>query len=245
MAPSAGTPAPPGATPVAAGRRRDARADRPAAQLPARGDLPNELVARIHELCGGNPFFVSETVREWFEKDAILRSHDGWVLATQAADASDLPETVREAMRLRLMGLSEKVAAGAWRRGGHRRRGRHRPVARGPARSHGDRRARRDRRCCCRAACFARRATPAESSSSTTCSASCPTPTSRPRVAAASTAASASGSNSAASKAGSSPRPSSPITSRTPRTGRRRSPTRWRRPRRPSMPTPSTTRPPT
>ncbi len=71
--------------------------------------LSDELVARVHELCGGNPFFVSETVREWFEKDAILRSHDGWVLATQAADASDLPETVREAMRLRLHGLSAKV----------------------------------------------------------------------------------------------------------------------------------------
>ncbi len=72
-------------------------------------ELSDDLVARIHELCGGNPFFISETVREWFEKDAILRSHDGWVLSTQAADASDLPETVREAMRLRLMGLSDKA----------------------------------------------------------------------------------------------------------------------------------------
>ena len=63
-------------------------------------ELSDDLVARVHDLCGGNPFFVSETVREWFEKDAITRSESGWVLATEAADASDLPETVRDAMRL-------------------------------------------------------------------------------------------------------------------------------------------------
>jgi predicted ATPase len=39
--------------------------------------LSDDLVARVHELCGGNPFFVSETVREWFEKDAIIRSDTG------------------------------------------------------------------------------------------------------------------------------------------------------------------------
>ncbi len=72
-------------------------------------ELSDDLVARVHELCGGNPFFVSETVREWFEKDAIARSDSGWVLATEAADASDLPETVREAMRLRLQGLPAKA----------------------------------------------------------------------------------------------------------------------------------------
>ncbi len=71
--------------------------------------LAADLVARVHELCGGNPFFVSETVREWFEKDAIIRSASGWALATEAADSTDLPETVRDAMRLRLQGLSPKV----------------------------------------------------------------------------------------------------------------------------------------
>ena len=72
-------------------------------------DLSDDLVARVHELCGGNPFFVSETVREWFEKDAIARGESGWVLATEAADSTDLPETVREAMRLRLQGLPAKA----------------------------------------------------------------------------------------------------------------------------------------
>jgi eukaryotic-like serine/threonine-protein kinase len=72
-------------------------------------DLADDLVARVHELCGGNPFFVSETVREWFEKEAIARGGSGWMLATEAADSTDLPETVRDAMRLRLQGLSAKV----------------------------------------------------------------------------------------------------------------------------------------
>ncbi len=72
-------------------------------------ELSDDLVARVHALCGGNPFFVSETVREWFEKDAIARSDSGWVLATEAADSTDLPETVREAMRLRLQGLPGKA----------------------------------------------------------------------------------------------------------------------------------------
>ena len=72
-------------------------------------ELSDDLVSRMHELCGGNPFFVSETVREWFEKDAITRSDDGWVLATEAGDASDLPQTVRDAMRLRIEGLPAKA----------------------------------------------------------------------------------------------------------------------------------------
>src|SRR5262249_32969131 len=71
--------------------------------------LADDLVARVHELCGGNPFLVSETVREWFEKDAIARGESGWVLATETADSTDLPETVRDAMRLRLQGLSPKA----------------------------------------------------------------------------------------------------------------------------------------
>ena len=35
--------------------------------------LSDDLVARVHSLCGGNPFFVAETVRDWYEKDAITR----------------------------------------------------------------------------------------------------------------------------------------------------------------------------
>ena len=72
-------------------------------------ELAHDLVSRVYELCGGNPFFVSETVREWFEKDAIARRDDGWVLTSVDADASDLPQTVRDAMRLRIEGLPAKT----------------------------------------------------------------------------------------------------------------------------------------
>ena len=72
-------------------------------------ELSDDLVSRVHGLCGGNPFFVSETVREWFEKAAITRGSDGWVLATVAGDTSDLPQTVRDAMRLRIEGLPAKA----------------------------------------------------------------------------------------------------------------------------------------
>ena len=36
-------------------------------------ELSDDLVARVQQLCGGNPFFVAETVREWFEKSAITQ----------------------------------------------------------------------------------------------------------------------------------------------------------------------------
>ncbi len=72
-------------------------------------ELAHDLVARVHSVCGGNPFFVAETVRDWFDKQAITRSESGWVLTTEAADSTDLPETVRDVMRLRLQGLPPKV----------------------------------------------------------------------------------------------------------------------------------------
>ncbi|MBI1325726.1 protein kinase [bacterium] len=72
-------------------------------------ELSDDLVARVHQLCGGNPFFVAETVRDWYEKNAISRSDNAWVLSAEAADSTDLPETVRDVMRLRLQGLPPKV----------------------------------------------------------------------------------------------------------------------------------------
>ncbi len=72
-------------------------------------DLADDLVGRVNTLCGGNPFFVAETVREWYEKQAITRGESGWVLSTEAADSTDLPETVRDVMRLRLQGLPPKA----------------------------------------------------------------------------------------------------------------------------------------
>ena len=72
-------------------------------------ELAGELVSRIHALCGGNPFFIAEMVRDWFDKQAITRTDGGWVLSTEAADSTDLPETVRDVMRLRLQGLPPKA----------------------------------------------------------------------------------------------------------------------------------------
>ncbi|MHC5537444.1 ATP-binding protein [Singulisphaera rosea] len=72
-------------------------------------ELADDLVVRVHALCGGNPFFVAETIREWYEKEAITRSNAVWILSTEAADTSDLPETVRDVMRLRLQGLELKT----------------------------------------------------------------------------------------------------------------------------------------
>ena len=72
-------------------------------------ELADDLVGRVNTLCGGNPFFVAETVRDWYEKQAITRSERGWSLSTQAADSTDLPETVRDVMRLRLQGLPPKA----------------------------------------------------------------------------------------------------------------------------------------
>ena len=72
-------------------------------------ELSDDLVSRVHALCGGNPFFVAETVRDWYEKDAITRGETGWILANLATDTSDLPETAQDVMRLRLQGLPPNV----------------------------------------------------------------------------------------------------------------------------------------
>ena len=203
---------------AAAGRGRDARADRPAAQLPARGTgrRPGRPRARA------------------VRRQSLLRLRDG-------------PRVVREgrdhAQRLRLgagdrggrrfgpardgarrdaapaAGAAAQGAAGDRRRGGDRRGGRHRPAARGRCRSSPRATCSTRSMPCCRGASSARRATPAASSSCTTCSASCLTATSRPRAAAACTAASASGSRSAGREARPSRPPCWPTTSRMPRTG--------------------------
>ncbi len=48
-------------------------------------------------------------MRDWYEKRAIARGDGGWVLAIESADSTDLPETVRGVMRLRLQGLPPKA----------------------------------------------------------------------------------------------------------------------------------------
>ncbi len=72
-------------------------------------ELADDLVNRVHVLCGGNPFFVAETVRDWFDKQVITQSEPGWVMSMAVGDSTDLPETVRDVMRLRVQGLTPKA----------------------------------------------------------------------------------------------------------------------------------------
>jgi tetratricopeptide (TPR) repeat protein len=72
-------------------------------------ELSDDLVVRVNALCDGNPFFVTETVREWLEKQAITRGASGWDVRTEVGDTTDLPETVRDVMRLRIQGLPPKA----------------------------------------------------------------------------------------------------------------------------------------
>lgn len=76
------------------------------------GCLPNsitdELTNAIDQLCQGNPFFVSETIREWHQRGMVLRTTDGWQRVHASLDEeSSLPSTVRSALRTRLQDLSE------------------------------------------------------------------------------------------------------------------------------------------
>src|SRR5262249_1419806 len=42
---------------------------------------------------------------EWLEKQAITHGESGWELRTEVGDTTDLPDTVRDMMRLRIQGL--------------------------------------------------------------------------------------------------------------------------------------------
>ncbi|XZE54466.1 protein kinase domain-containing protein [Planctomycetaceae bacterium SH139] len=71
------------------------------------GQLDDDLVRSIDTVCRGNPFFISETVREWRTRDRIVRSHETWKLSSDTLDDSSLPSTVRSALGARLGELSE------------------------------------------------------------------------------------------------------------------------------------------
>lgn len=71
------------------------------------GQVDDDLVRSIDTVCRGNPFFISETVREWRTRDRIVRSHETWKLSSDTLDDSSLPSTVRSALGARLGELSE------------------------------------------------------------------------------------------------------------------------------------------
>lgn len=71
------------------------------------GQIDDELVATIDSLCHGNPFFISETVREWYARGMIVRAPEGWKTVRKSEDDSSLPTSVRSALRGRVSELSE------------------------------------------------------------------------------------------------------------------------------------------
>lgn len=67
-----------------------------------------ELTAAIDSLCQGNPFFISETIREWHTRGMVIRTTEGWQRVHATLDEeSSLPSSVRSALRTRIGDLSE------------------------------------------------------------------------------------------------------------------------------------------
>jgi serine/threonine protein kinase/tetratricopeptide (TPR) repeat protein len=67
-----------------------------------------ELTAAIDSLCQGNPFFISETIREWHTRGMVIRTTDGWQRVHATLDEeSSLPSSVRSALRTRIGDLSD------------------------------------------------------------------------------------------------------------------------------------------
>lgn len=76
------------------------------------GSLPESigerLVESIGRLCQGNPFFISETIREWYAQGFVIRTQSGWQRVHRTLeDDSSLPDSVRSALRMRMDDLSE------------------------------------------------------------------------------------------------------------------------------------------
>ena len=74
------------------------------------GALPDEidagLIERITSQCFGNPFYLSQTIREWKRLGRIAYRSGQWRLAPDAGELSgSIPDSVRGAMRERVRGL--------------------------------------------------------------------------------------------------------------------------------------------
>ncbi len=80
----------------------DARA---LAEADAGGDLPEELARLLAERAGGNPYFVSEAVRDLRERGALERQNGRLTLVGEAS----IPAAVQEALQARL----DRLDAGA------------------------------------------------------------------------------------------------------------------------------------
>lgn len=71
-------------------------------------DVSPDLTDRIHQLCEGNPFFASETIRQWRTIHSIQFVDDEWVYRdTDSSQAGQLPSSVRESLADKLKHLDD------------------------------------------------------------------------------------------------------------------------------------------
>jgi len=73
--------------------------------------LSDDDIARIHRHTEGNPFFVLETLRSLTEQGLVQRVNGGYQ-TTQAGVSLPLPDSVRQAITIRLKGLTPTARQG-------------------------------------------------------------------------------------------------------------------------------------
>lgn len=69
--------------------------------------LPAALAERLHERCGGNPFYLLEVLAQWLGSGRLRRSATGQWIAADATPELPLPPSVREAVLAGLAGLDD------------------------------------------------------------------------------------------------------------------------------------------
>ncbi len=89
------------------------------------------LAHAIYRETDGNPFFVSEVLRNLVETGAIDHDAEGRWVAEDTLDTAALPDSVREVIGARVVAPGQGGRAGAVGGGSHRTRLRPRPLGPG------------------------------------------------------------------------------------------------------------------
>ncbi len=86
------------------------------------GPPPRGLATFLYRAAGGNPLFITETLRQLIDTGQLRRRHGSWEADLLEAEAGDVPKVIHELTLQRLMGLSlearttaEVIALAAWR----------------------------------------------------------------------------------------------------------------------------------
>lgn len=69
------------------------------------GDVAPDLVARLLDLTGGNPFFLTETVRTLRERGVLTSTSEGWSVSRPHWDEAKIPSTVEGVISARMDSL--------------------------------------------------------------------------------------------------------------------------------------------